>query len=222
VSEDDAVSGSQQDDLRARMVDNPDTRATRTRRRLVEAYRELADEGEAISASAVAQRAGVRRSTFYAHFASTSDLAVETLTEVFEIVASLDSAGRRDGEATAYEVSETSLFEVIRFVAEHRSVYADLLGSRDEFTLAAEDAFADSALRTLLAQGHVHGDAVVTSRFIAAGAMGVIAWWLRERPGLSEHDLAARLAAIIPADFTSPAPAVTRSIEEGAQDGQAE
>jgi AcrR family transcriptional regulator len=215
-------AGSQQDELRARMTGNSDTRALRTRRRLVEAYRDLADEGGEISASAVAQRAGVRRSTFYAHFASTSDLAVETLTEVFEIVASLDSASRRGGEVSAYEVSESSLFEVIRFVEEHRTVYADLLGHRDGFTLATEDAFADSALRTLLAQGQVHGDAVVTSRFIAAGAMGVIAWWLRERPPMSPQQLAARLAAVIPADFTSAAPAATRSDKEGAHDGQAE
>jgi AcrR family transcriptional regulator len=221
---DDRETGSEttQQAVRARMADNADPRARRTRRLLLAAYDELVDEGVPVSASAVAKRAGVRRSTFYAHFAGVEDLAAETLTEVFDIVASWDSAGRSGGELSAYEVSENSLFEVIRFVDEHRAVYTDLLGQQSGFAVAAEDAFAQSALRTLLAGAARHGDASVTSRFIAAGAIGVIGWWLREQPALSARELAARLAAVIPTDFTSTSPDAGGATEEGAHDGQAQ
>jgi AcrR family transcriptional regulator len=186
------------------MAGNEDPRALRTRRKLVDAYRRILEEGtaEPVSVIALTRRAGVTRSSFYAHFSDTSDLAVAALTDVFEVVASLDSSSRRDAAYTARDVSENSLLEVIRFVHGRRSVYTDLLAHRSEFVAATEDAFAGSAVRTLRAGGHAHGDPEVTARFIAAGAMGVISWWLRERPDLTPEQLAHHLTAIIPADFT--------------------
>lgn len=186
------------------MAHNDDPRSRRTRGRLLAAFRALADEGGVggVTVRELVERAGVTRGSFYSHFASTSDLAAAALTEVFEIVASMDSASRRDASATAMRISEDSLREVVDFIDERRAVYGALLAQRDEFALAIEDAFAASAAATLAARGVTSARIDVTARFIAAGAMGVISWWLRTDSPITPGELAAELSAIIPADFT--------------------
>lgn len=188
------------------MAGNADPRARRTRDRLVAAYRELAmDRGhDGITVSALVDRAGVNRTSFYAHFAGTDELAVEALTDFFSVLASADATGRRSGERSASDVSEESLAEVAKFVFDRRSVYAALLRRPDGFARVVEDAFAESALRTLGAGTH-DGDPEVTARFIAAGVMGVIGWWLADDHGWGPERLAEELTRIIPADFTRPA-----------------
>jgi AcrR family transcriptional regulator len=195
---------NRQTEVRARMSDSPDERALRTRQALVSAYRGLVSSHAVtdVSVARVVQRAGVTRSSFYAHFANTDDLAVAALTEVFDVVASADSASRRQGTEPLAEVSEQSLAEVVAFIADRRVVYRDLLARADHFALAVEDAFAERSLATLAAAGHSVADPVVTARFIAAGVMGVIAWWLREASDWTAEELAHHLAAVIPTDFT--------------------
>lgn len=187
------------------MAGNTDPRARRTRRRLIEAYRSLVADGHATSVSVLelTRRAGVNRTSFYAHFASTEELAAEALTEVFSLVAAIDSAERRSGSQPPQEVSRRSLAEVARFMFERRTVYAALMDRRDTFASEVEDAFAESALRTLR-RGRPTADPVITARFIAAGVMGVIGWWLRQGPDWTPEQLAEQLARVIPADFTRP------------------
>jgi AcrR family transcriptional regulator len=187
------------------MAANLDPRARRTRERLVAAYRELAaDRGhDSVTVSDLVDRAGVNRTSFYAHFAGTDELAAEALTEFFEVLASADATSRRSGKQAPSDVSEESLSEVVRFVFDRRSVYAALLRRPDGFARAVEDAFADSSLRTLRAGGQV-ADPEVTARFIAAGVMGVLGWWLADDHGWTPQRLAKELTRIIPADFTRP------------------
>jgi AcrR family transcriptional regulator len=188
------------------MSGNRDVRALRTRHRLVTAYRELVADGSGgISVSSVVKRAGVTRSSFYAHFSDASDLAVAALAELFDVVGSVDSASRRRGDESLHDVSEHSLAEVIGFIDARRDEYRELLSRTDRFAQAVEDAFMARSLATLTAAGSTTADPVVTARFIAAGVMGVVAWWLREEPGGTVEELARHLARVIPADFTSNA-----------------
>lgn len=195
--------GDNQDAVRAAMSVNRDVRAVRTRRKLVAAYRELVtDRPGDVSVSQVVKRAGVTRSSFYAHFRDASDLAVAALTEVFDVVASVDNASRRRGDERLDEVSEHSLAQVIGFIEARRDVYRQLLTRGNRFAAAVEDAFTERNLATLAATGSTSADPLVTARFVAAGVMGVVSWWLREQPGRTAEELAAQLARVIPADFT--------------------
>jgi AcrR family transcriptional regulator len=189
------------------MAGNGDPRALRTRERLVRAYLDLIAAGRPadLTVEELARAAGVNRSSFYSHYASTADLAVAALTDVFAVVASMDAAARAAGGAevgSAREVSRDSLLEVLRFVADRRQVYGALLEERGHFLRAVEDAFAESALRTLLVDGRAHGDPEITARFIACGAVGVMSWWLDQDESVPVERLAELLADIIPTDFT--------------------
>lgn len=70
-------------DARLRALTSENPRAQATKRRLVAAIRELATDGSAapITASLVARRAGVARSSFYAHFSDSAELAAFALRE---------------------------------------------------------------------------------------------------------------------------------------------
>lgn len=199
---------------RGRMAVNQDPRALRTRERLVAAYRELAEVHghDDVTVSELVKRAGVNRTSFYAHFAGTDAVAAEALTDFFAIIASSDTAARRSGDRSPAEASLDSLSEVIRFVVDRRGTYAALLRRSDGFLRAVESRLADS-VRPTLEEGPRTSDPEVTARFVAAGVLGVLAWWLEGEHDWSPERLAAELAQILPPDFVRP---VARPGHEGA------
>lgn len=66
------------------MVDGREARAAKTRARVIQAARELVDEGgpAAVTYSALAERAGVGRATLYRHWPELSDLWAELRNEL--------------------------------------------------------------------------------------------------------------------------------------------
>ncbi len=187
------------------MVDNGDPRVMRTRRRLVDAYRALLDEndGRRITVTSVAARAGVTRSSFYAHFTGTGDLAVTALGEFIETVIAFARDAVREG-GSKREVNEHATLEMVRFIDRRRDEYGELLAHDADFLRAFEEAFARSALRSLLARAPVLGDPEVTARYAAAGTVSVISWWLRENIELTPEALAHELILAFPIDFSGP------------------
>ncbi|MFF5075419.1 TetR/AcrR family transcriptional regulator [Actinoplanes sp. NPDC000266] len=201
------TEGHEPDVRRAERATNRDPRSVRTRSRLVTAMREAVEEpGAELSVSAIAARARVNRGSFYAHFAGVEDLAVEALTDVFLAVASLDAAARRDHTEPARETSRRSLVEVVEFIGARGDIYRPLLGEgRNAFYAAIEDAFTERTLDTLRRlPGLPPGtDIETTARFVAAGSVGVIAWWLRDPGRCSAERLGLRLAEVLPPWFTT-------------------
>jgi AcrR family transcriptional regulator len=204
------VKGEQQE-LRRNNAANPDPRATRTRARLIKAFLDTAEEPDVeafqLTPAELASRAGVNRTTFYAHFASTDDLAVEALAELFLVVASDDAAGRREHHALS--TSRASLQEVAAFVGSRRSIYRHLLLSgQSRFRSALEEQFTERNRQTLAAMRNrpPHVDVEVTAHWVASAVMGVIAWWLADGVGdggepLGVDALAENLVRLLPEWF---------------------
>lgn len=189
-----------QEELRRRMLDSADARVLRTRRKLVAAYRELLDEGSELTVTRVSRRAGVTRSSFYAHFGDTNDLATTALTEFSEAIISVARAAVRTGASTRH-ANRLLLVELVQFLDEHREVYRDLLVPGGGFHAAVRRSFTEQAQQTLSTREKLHADPDVTAHYVANGLLGVISWWLTETTQRSPEEVAAALIAVMPADF---------------------
>ncbi|KAA9157325.1 TetR/AcrR family transcriptional regulator [Amycolatopsis acidicola] len=193
----------QQADLRERMITSGDARAQRTRERLVTAFLELAAEGATdLKVKDVVGRAGVNRTSFYAHFSGVDALAMAAMTDYFEEVG-LTDAESRPGDP--YGTSLESLREVIEFIAVRATVYERLLSSESTpFFSAVEDAFTQRNRETLRSLRNLpkHVDVDTAARYVAAGVMGVIAQWLRGGREESVDLLANRLRDLLPPYLT--------------------
>jgi AcrR family transcriptional regulator len=196
------AAATKQDELRLRRLDSDDRRVLKTRERLVEAYRALLDEDPdaAIGVTAVVARAGVTRSSFYAHFTGVSDLAAVALSELTAVVVRLARTATRAGESKD-AVNERALLAVATFLSEHRRTYGALFTSGGEFTRAVETALAEESLTTLRARKHPHADPEITARYTAAGTMAILTWWLGSDGGRSPEALAHELMRVAPPDF---------------------
>lgn len=189
-------------DTRVRMARTFDSRAQRTRAKLIDSFAELANGGEPVTAARVVQHAGVNRTTFYAHFASVDALAVESITELFEIVGAVDAANRgrgRDGET-----SETSLLDVAQFLADRRAVYGPLLQA-GTFYRAVEDAFTRRNVSTFTSIPGLSEDVDVDllARFVAAGVLGVLVRWLADDASAPAAEVAQNLRQALPPSLTA-------------------
>ncbi|NKQ56737.1 TetR/AcrR family transcriptional regulator [Amycolatopsis sp. K13G38] len=192
-----------QADLRDRMGSSADVRAQRTRERLVTAFEELAAEGATdIKVKDVVTRAGVNRTSFYAHFSGVDALAMAAMTDYFEAVGLTDAAHRLDDP---YKTSLESLQDVIEFIADRATFYERLLSSESTpFFSAVEDAFTERNRVTLRGIKTLPDsvDIDTAARYVAAGVMGVIAQWLRGGRTESAAVLAARLRDLLPPYLT--------------------
>lgn len=184
------------------MGNTGDVRAQRTRGRLVTAFEALAAAGATdIKVKDIVTKAGVNRTSFYAHFSSVDALAMAAMTDYFEAVGLTDAAHRRDDP---YQTSLESLQEVIEFIADRATFYERLLSSETPFFSAVEDAFTERNRVTLRSIKSLPAgvDIDIAARYVAAGVMGVIAQWLRGGRSESVEILAARLRDLLPSYLT--------------------
>ena len=181
-----------------------DAESRRRRAKLVAAFRDLTANGEGadVSAKQIADEAELAQADFYEHFDGIAAVAAAALIDEFDVVATMDFTSRLENKVTGTEVTEGSLAEVIRFIAERRAIYAEHLARGGEYTILVEDALASNAFDTLLARGTRTSDPEIASRLMAAGVMGVYYWWLRDGPDVTREHLAAELSRTIPSDFT--------------------
>lgn len=189
--------------LRARRTESSDRRVLNTRGRLITAFRDLLDESpqDPPSVSAVVQRAGVTRSTFYTHFRGLDDLAALALADVTEAMTRLARAAIVEGDAKA-AVNERLFTEFALYLSAHRHTYAGLLGDDGAFSHAVTEAFVQQALTSLRARRRLRTDPEVSARFMGAGLAAVLSWWLTSEEPLSAEELGRAIIAVAPADFT--------------------
>lgn len=186
-----------------------DARQRRTRAALYAAVLELAaerDPGE-ISVTALADRAGVHRSTVYEHGGSPLEVLQRALAEELDVLREAhlrDVPPERVGEA---------LRQVTLGVFAHVDHYAAVYRNLDEASGATLHAFLSehfqTSTRMLLSQSslaipfEVDGvdrrhleDAAV--RYIADGVVGIIAVWLQEPEPRDPHVQLALLGHLMP------------------------
>jgi AcrR family transcriptional regulator len=201
VDEDPAQGGPRE---RAK-IGSSDPRAVRTRTKLIGAFHAAIAESDpaAMSVSSLTQAAGVNRTSFYSHFSSPEDLAIHSLSELFDVVGNADIAMRGEHSVPAAEASRRALRGIVSFVAQRRDSYARVLGPGAAPRLLREvtEAFAERTVASLERMDNrpAGADPGVTARFLAGGVLGVIGTWLADPDSpWSPDDLVEALIQCLP------------------------
>jgi AcrR family transcriptional regulator len=157
-----------------------DARVRRTRDRLGDALVALILEKpfEAITVQNVLDRAGVGRSTFYAHYRNKEDLFVSDVDEFLEAMATLLSRRNDPSDRVA------PVRELFAHVADWRRFHSALVASRklQDFLDLAQGHFAraiEQRLTELSAASSLPSDRRAAMAQALAGALlSLMSWWL--------------------------------------------
>ncbi|MAF88606.1 MAG: TetR family transcriptional regulator [Pseudomonas sp.] len=188
-------------------IGSEDVRIERTRARLAEAVLGLAAERDITTASVseLTRRAGVNRSTFYAH----AQTPVELLTRVLS--AELDEVRRRgmaqlerDG-LLLRDLTRSTLLEIVEHVLRHEAVYAGAGRASSKFALRVVLAeHIEQSMLTILREGYVSPPmpgaeaAALYAAYLAHGATGAVEAWLSLPAPRDERMLLAIIEAMYP------------------------
>lgn len=182
-----------------------DPRPARTRAAIYAAVESLATgpDGD-VTVNGIVRVAGVSRGAFYSQFSDLDDLAVSMLVDAFRDIGVDDVRARlaRDGDPRT--LARRSIERLVGHIGDRSAFYrASLewrLSSRVHETVVA--AFAAQVFATM----QVLGDGVPSdadhediAKFIAGGAVTILAAWLREDPPSQRERLVQRLLAVMPA-----------------------
>jgi AcrR family transcriptional regulator len=129
-----------------------DPRPARTRAAIHAAVERLtATAGAEVTVNAIAQEAGVSRTSFYAQFEDLDALAVSMLVDTFRDIGHDDVVARRAAGADAHQAARSSAFRLVEHIAARRAFYRASL----DWKLTArvrevvEAAFAEQVLVSL-------------------------------------------------------------------------
>ena len=195
------------------MARSIDPRAVRTRNKLIDAFCLLAESASpaAITVAALTDAAGVHRSVFYKHFASTDDLSIHMLHDLFSVISSADIIMRSEFAMCGLAASRSAMSDIVRFVGTRRSLYAPLLGPHAPAGAVQRitDAFAELTAETLeqMTTRPPTVDPQVVSRFLAHGVIGVVGHWLDDAHSLlSDDQVVEQLMNCFPSWLTAARP----------------
>lgn len=186
------------------------------------------DGARDLSVNAIAQRAGVSRSTFYLQFADVDSLALSMLVDVFRAVGQDDLSARRTPGVDIHALAESSFVRLGEHMESRRVFYRASLEWKLTSRVREElvDAYAEHVLATIDADPGILPpglDRVDASRFVAGGVLAILAAWLRDEDttvSAEPRRLAARLVALMPVWLTGPLPVPSpRSGEDHAPSG---
>lgn len=194
------------DGRREALRGSTDARAVRTRDRIVSALEYLAEQGREINVSSVVREAGISRGTFYTHFSSLEDLAVEMQAEVVHLLAGMErTAAHLDPKGTSESRRESiskALSEVVDHYYRYRSFYAAV------FSMPISQAAAKARVEALATelQEHMSIDAVVpehvnvrmASLFIAGGWITVLSEWTLGSFEATGEQVAEHMVSLVP------------------------
>ncbi|CAN5488165.1 hypothetical protein BH09ACT12_BH09ACT12_12930 [soil metagenome] len=183
-----------------------DPRTERTRRHIRDAVIGLSEEGNGVlTVSQVARRAGVNRSTFYAHFDSLEHVALELLDEALASIVELGWRARVAGHgAEGHEPGD--LLALVEHVAHRRRMYVAVLTAADSAPQAQlhvagvlssrfEEAFLRYGAAEIVDASTVRATAIAVGAAMAA----LVTAWLRGDLTCSQEGLAEQLASVLPA-----------------------
>src|SRR5664279_2120487 len=157
-----------------------DRRVRRTRDALGDALLALIQEKpfDAITVQEVLDRAGIGRSTFYAHYQDKDDLFLSDLEEFFEMMSTLLLRRAEDSDRVA------PVRELFAHVAEMRQLHSALVasGKMRDFQEMGEEYFARSIEQRLAALSSSGPDSpaqrAAMARAFAGALFSLLSWWL--------------------------------------------
>lgn len=163
-----------------------------------------------ITVSALCRSAGVNRSTFYQHFTSPEDIALQSLDELLDLIRDTDIVMRSAGSPIApADASRRAIGRLVAFLDQRREPYARLIGPTAPARLraAAHSAFvehtAESISRTAVRPAGA--DPVLVARFLGGGVLSVLGAWLADpRDDWPADRVVEALLLCLPAWLTDP------------------
>jgi AcrR family transcriptional regulator len=183
-------------------------RQEQTRRRIVEAAVELhgAVGPSRTTISAVAQRAGVQRKTFYRHFPDRDDL-LQACSAHFRALNPPPDPSRWLAIVSLEQRVRRGLYEAYRYYRRNEQMMDNVLRDR-QFGLPVGDGFLRhrAACKDVLAQG-AGGERRRRRRLDAAleVALDFRVWQVLARAGLTDRQAAELAAALVDSALTPPA-----------------
>ncbi|MDO5700264.1 MAG: TetR/AcrR family transcriptional regulator [Bowdeniella nasicola] len=177
-----------------------DPRSARSRARLREALSEALQvlPFEHITIVLLTQRAGVNRSTFYRHYATTNDLLHDLM------LARLSEAGLADFVPSAGEMEDPNppeaIHELVRFIAHNRVLFRERLprSSQQSIVLLFMDYLTELVARSGHREPVAEPDNLpMISAALAGAAMGVLSRWLVDETGVEQDELALWVWSIL-------------------------
>ena len=168
-----------------------DQRVQRTRDRLGDALISLLVEKpfDDITVQEVLDRAGVSRSTFYAHYRDKNDLFLSDAEDFFESMASaLSRFGDRSERVAPVQ-------ELFAHLGEMRPLYNALLASgrlhdvmqlgEEHFARGIEQRLSEMPRACSIAPGH----RTVVARGLAGSLFSLLTWWVQHGGALSPEEM---------------------------------
>lgn len=201
-----------------------DPRPERTRRLLADALGSITAEGTADpSVTDIVARAGVNRSSFYAHFSTTGELALYALREVFETISRADFTLRTSAGVTG----KSAAWKALASVVDHASGHAALLRM---YTVSAPGETGLAAIAALLARNIADftsafapelsaAESQATAIYVSHGLTGLLSAWLSGALECTRDELVDLMVAQLPEYMASrsaiPAPPSDTTTKEG-------
>lgn len=184
------------------MLKNPeDRRARRTRRLLKESLLELMREKcfSNISIRDVTDRADINRTTFYLHYADTSQLLQSMVEELMEEAQELINAHIQE---TVADGTMRPVFEpILDFVVENRDICTVLLENNvaSHFTDHLQELIQKNGGKIIRAWFRPKNDRQLSYllEFVTCGLIGLIMEWFRENMDLSKNELLATAELLV-------------------------
>jgi AcrR family transcriptional regulator len=196
-------------------VDPDDIRYKRTRKRLARAILSLAGERDINSASIseLTRRAGVYRTTFYAHANTPVDLLTEVLTDELDEVRQRYMMGVEGAGQLLRDFNRRCLREFIDHILKHEAVYGGHDRASSMFVLRTVLAErVKEAVFTSIRRGFVTPptsspeDAAVYSGFLGQGIAGAVEAWLRLPAPRDREALLMAIESTFPPWYAPAAP----------------
>lgn len=186
-----------------------DARQKRTRLSLEEAVLQLASERDVTTASVseLTRRAGVVRTTFYAHAQTPVQLLTKVLSRELDDVRSYLMEELQNGvpKGQFRELTHRTTNQIIDHVMRHHAVYGSMNSASSSYALRTVlgEHVAGCVIR-VLEGGYVKApsskpdDLAMYATFLAAGTAGAIEHWLLTKQPKSRAALIEAINAMMP------------------------
>lgn len=181
-----------------------DPRAAQTRDAIHVAVGRLlaTDKLSTISVVDIAREAGIARSTFYAHYRTTDELALDIVTSALSRISDDGERSRIQNRGPHVDVTRATQRVIVDHAAKHRALYLagfQLSTSGQLFTgiLEAITSITERSMaRAVTVPDNVRIELVAP--YLATATMGLLASWLTGHLDASQEEVADHLVMLMP------------------------